>query len=343
MVSKELFGKLPDGSEVNRYTITNRFGESAGLLDFGATIHDVTVLDKDGKLGDVVLGAPADAIAQCTYMGSIIGRYSGRVPGGKCMIDGKPHQLEQNLGEDFCHGASGNYARKLFNGQCTGDDTVTFTLLDQGEGGFGDQMDVTVTYTFSDDHCLRLTIAMTAHETTIVGPTNHCYFNLSDLDARDLTLRITTPCCTGKSPIGAADGSVKNVSGTPEDFTSARTLRQAMDSDPGFFAQQPAGYDTYYIFDQNGMQMNAELSCAENGRRMQVWSDAPGMVLYTPAGRDPEPGKNGGTYGSGYTGVCLQPGNIPNATNCPTYASPLCRKGETYTLNIRYAFGVMEG
>ena len=184
---------------------------------------------------------------------------------------------------------------------------------------------------------------MTAHETTIVGPTNHCYFNLSGLDARDLTLRITTPCCTGKSPIGAADGSVKNVSGTPEDFTSARTLRQAMDSDPGFFAQQPAGYDTYYIFDQNGMQMNAELSCAENGRRMQVWSDAPGMVLYTPAGRDPEPGKNGGTYGSGYTGVCLQPGNIPNATNCPTYASPLCRKGETYTLNIRYAFGVMEG
>ena len=163
MVSKELFGKLPDGSEVNRYTITNRFGESAGLLDFGATIHDVTVLDKDGKLGDVVLGAPADAIAQCTYMGSIIGRYSGRVPGGKCMIDGKPHQLEQNLGEDFCHGASGNYARKLFNGQCAGDDTVTFTLLDQGEGGFGDQMDVTVTYTFSDDHCLRLTIAMTAH------------------------------------------------------------------------------------------------------------------------------------------------------------------------------------
>ena len=160
MVSKELFGKLPDGSEVNRYTITNRFGESAGLLDFGATIHDVTVLDKDGKLGDVVLGAPADAIAQCTYMGSIIGRYSGRVPGGKCMIDGKSHQLEQNLGEDFCHGASGNYARKLFNGQCAGDDTVTFTLLDQGEGGFGDQMDVTVTYTFGDDHCLRLTIAM---------------------------------------------------------------------------------------------------------------------------------------------------------------------------------------
>ena len=114
MVSKELFGKLPDGSEVNRYTITNRFGESAGLLDFGATIHDVTVLDKDGKLGDVVLGAPADAIAQCTYMGSIIGRYSGRVPGGKCMIDGKSHQLEQNLGEDFCHGASGNYARNDF-------------------------------------------------------------------------------------------------------------------------------------------------------------------------------------------------------------------------------------
>ena len=82
MVLKELFGKLPDGREVHRFTITNRYGESARLLDFGATIHGISVLDKNGDLGDVVLGAPSDAIAECTYMGSIIGRYSGRVPGG---------------------------------------------------------------------------------------------------------------------------------------------------------------------------------------------------------------------------------------------------------------------
>ena len=342
MVFKEVFGKLPDGREVHRFTITNRYGESARLLDFGATIHGVSVLDRNSQLGDVVLGAPSDAIAECTYMGSIIGRYSGRVPGGKCVIDGVAHQLEQNLGEDFCHGASGNYARKLFSGQCIGDDSVTFTLLDQGEGGFGNDMTVTVTYTFGDDHCLRLAIRMTAQETTIVGPTNHAYFNLSGQDARDLTLQINTSYCTGKTPSGAADGSVKSVTGTPEDFTFARTLRQAMDSNLGFFHQQPAGYDTYYIFDRSGLQMNAELSCAENGRRLQVWSDAPGMVLYTPAGRAPERGKDGVTYGGGYTGVCLQPGNIPNATNCPAYASPLCRKGETYALNIHYAFGVTE-
>lgn len=343
MVNKKLFGMLPDGRAVHVFTITNSLGEYVQLLDFGATIHSVVVLDRAGSLGDVVLGAPdAPGIESCSYMGGTIGRYSGKVPGGKYTLDGVTYQLEQNLGEDFCHGASGNYARKLFEGSCVGEDQVVFTLRDTGEGGFGNCMDVVVRFTFGDDHCLKLSMDMTAEETTVVSPTNHVYFNLSGEDARDLALRVTAAHCTGKSPVGAADGTIQAVAGTPADFLEARTLRSAMESDPGYFTQQPAGYDTYYIFENSGMELKAELSCAENGRRLQVWSDAPGMVLYTPVGRAPEPGKDGKCYGSGYTGVCLQPGNIPNAANCPAYASPVCEKGSTYQLNISYAFGVTE-
>lgn len=343
MVKKETFGMLPDGRMVHIFTITNSFGEYVQLLDFGATIHSIVVLDQFKNLGDVTLGAPdAAGIATCSYMGGIIGRYSGRVPGGTYSIDGVTYQLEQNLGEDFCHGASGNYARKLFEGNCVGEDQVVFTLRDAGDGGFGNCMDVTVRYSFGDDHCLKLVMDMAAEETTIVGPTNHAYFNLAGQDARDLILKITAEYCTGKTPAGAADGTMQSVAGTPADFREARTLRSAMASDPGYFAQEPAGYDTYYIFENTGMEMKAELSCPENGRRLQVWSDAPGMVLYTPVGRKPEPGKDGLVYGSGYTGVCLQPGNIPNAANCPAYASPVCKKGDTYRLNIAYAFGVTD-
>ena len=342
MVHSQSFGRLPSGEEVTLFTITNGEGESVGVLDYGATLYAASVKDRKGTIGDVVLGAPdAASIPNCSYMGSIIGRYSNRVPGGKCVIDGKPVQLEQNLGDDFVHGASGNYAKKLFHSTAdNAGNRVVFTLRDLGEGGFGNAMDVTVTYAFGDDHCLALTIEMKAEETTIVNPACHAYFMLDDGDARDMQLRIPTAVCATKGPSGAPDGGFRDGTNTPADFLQAKTLRQAMATHPeGYFQQEPIGYDEYYIYSEDGMQLKAELTSATNGRRLSIYADAPGLVFYNPACRVPEHGKNGATYG-GYNAVCLQPGFVPNAINCPAYASPVCGKGESYRLQIRYQFSI---
>ncbi len=346
MVKKEVFGRLPDGREVQIFTIENSFGEYVQLLDYGAAIQSIVVLDRNGHLDDVVLGAPnAESIPDCTYMAGTIGRYSGRVPEGKCVIEGTAWQLEKNVGNDYVHGASGNYAKKFFAyNVCAEENKVVFTLHDYGEGGFQNELDATVTYSFGDDHCLQLCIEMRANGTTIVNPTNHCYFNLggAGTDARDLVLRIPTRMCTGKDASGAPNGTIRDASGSPADYTEPKTLRQAMSVNPGaYFTQQPAFYDEYYVFENTGVKLEAELVCTENGRRMQIYANGQGMVFYNPAGRAPEPGKNGAVY-EGYPALCLQPGFVPNAINCPIFESPVLHKGECFRQFIHYSFGVTD-
>src|SRR5512137_2476721 len=50
------FGKAPDGSEVNLYTLRNRKGAEVGVCNYGGLVIFLRVPDRDGKFGDVVLG-----------------------------------------------------------------------------------------------------------------------------------------------------------------------------------------------------------------------------------------------------------------------------------------------
>lgn len=325
--------------KVHLYRISNRKGEYVELLDYGATIHSLCVADRDGVIGDIVLGAPEGSdLKLCSVMGSIIGRCANRIAHGRYEADGKVHQLEQNARGHFLHGASGNYARKMFEASIHEEtNTVTFSLLDRGEGGFDCAVRAQVSYSFWDDSVLTMTTHMEPEGTTVLNPTNHAYFNLGVSDVRDLHLTLRATARASRDAASLPDGGRIDVQNTAADFTEGRTIRAAMEHDPtGYFADGQPKYDEFYILDRNLEQPAAQLYCPQNGRMMHIVTDMPSMVLFVFP-RQSTPGKDGKNY-SGYCAVCLEPGFVPNAVNCPEYDSPLFRKGEALRTVTKYSF-----
>ena len=345
MVTSEFFGKLSDGRDVTKFRITNCKGESVELLDYGAAIYAINVLNRDGELGDVVLGArDAASLETCRYNGAIIGRVANRIKGGHYVIDGKEYQLEVNSGTNFLHGGSGNYAKRSFDAEVSeAENAVTFRLYDDIDVGYGCNVDVTVRYAFSDDSKLTLDFEMTAEGNTVINPTNHTYFDLTAGrgDIRDCRLMINAsyiPTRDGDTP----NGGKLDVTGTPADFRAKRLIREAVESDDGtyFTGSFAPGYDEFFMLDKKGFGLAAEAT-APDGRTLRVYTDLPSVVLFCTPKFGQQEGKNGRTNG-GWNFFCIESGYLPNAVNCPEYDSNVFRKDETLRARTVYEFSVEE-
>lgn len=340
MITCREFAACSGGEPVHLYRISNRKGEYVELLDYGAAIHALCVADREGNIDDVVLGAPEGGdLTKCSVMGSVIGRCANRIAHGRYEADGTVYQLECNENGHFLHGASGNYARKVFAAAIDEENNaVTFSYVDRGEGGFDCTVRVQVSYSFGDDSVLTMATHMVPDGTTVLNPTNHAYFNLGVPDVRALRLTLRAEDRVSRDGAGLPDGGRMAVRGTSADFTAGRTLLDAMEHDPtDYFLDGIPRYDEFYILDKTPGLPAAELYAPENGRVMQISTDMPSMVLFVFPKGQAEPGKNGQNY-SGYCAVCLEPGFTPNAVNCPEYDSPLFRAGEALRTVTKYAF-----
>ena len=340
MITLKEFGVLPTGETVYVYRIENKNKEYVELLNYGAAIHAVCIADRDGNIDDIVLGAAEGSdLTQCNVLGSTIGRCANRIAHGRYEADGKTHQLEQNARGHFLHGASGNYAKKIFSATVDEEKSaVVFSCLDTGDGGFDCNVSVRVRYSFGDDRILTMETTMIPDGTTICNPTNHTYFNLGVEDTRQLHLKLRAKYRVSRDDEGLPDGGKLDVRGTSADFTVSRSIGSAMDTDlTDYFGGKIPGYDEFYILDQKPGIPAAELYCPENGRIMLIETDMPSLVLYSIENRKNMLGKNGKIY-SGYCSVCLEPGFVPNAVNCEQYDSPIYRKGEVLRSVTKYIF-----
>lgn len=310
------------------------------LLDYGATIHKIVVRDKDGNLGDVVLGADPQNFEAGSFRGGTIGRCANRIGYGRCTIAGKEYQLEQNMFGHFLHGASGNYAEKLFAGEVIQEENrVVFRWLDDGAGGFDCNVQADFGFSFDDEGRLELRLEMCTDGATVLNPTNHAYFNLSETgDARDHWVWIAADQRVTRADAGLPDGGKTGVSGTPADFTKERQIREAMGSDTvGYFRKDKVMFDEFYVFDDRKLRLAATLRSRSKGRIMKVYTDMPCLVLFCAGGRKPEVGKDGTVY-EGYCAVCLETGFVPNAVNCTGYVSPVFSEGEKLVATTVYQF-----
>lgn len=340
MMEKRAFGVLDDGRGINLYKITNSFGEYVELCDYGAVIHSLCVRDRDGRIGDVVLGcADAAAMQKGSMKGATIGRVANRIEYGKCVIDGKELQLETNRGGHFLHGGSGNYAFRLFEARDITDDGVTFCLRDTGEGGFGNCVDACVRFTFDDAHRLTIHYTMVPEETTILCPTNHAYFNLSDLaDIRDDELTLYTHNLAKSGESGVPTGGLTPVAGTPADFTTPRRIGDAMASDLSFFPEGRVGFDHFFVLDREREDnLAAVLKSERTGRVMRTYTDMQSVILFTPGHCTGKPDKSGELKPE-YAAVCIECQFVPNAVNVPEFDSPVFRAGEKLDTTTVYEF-----
>jgi aldose 1-epimerase len=121
-VRQSSFGKMPDGTAVDLYTLENTNGFLAKVTNYGTIICELHVPDRDGKSGDVVLGF--DNLGQYLKghpcFGCTVGRVANRIAKGRFALDGKTYALAVNNGPNHLHGGLEGFDKKVWKGEKLG-------------------------------------------------------------------------------------------------------------------------------------------------------------------------------------------------------------------------------
>lgn len=323
-VAKTYFGKLPDGADVYLYTITNGGGASVSLMTLGGGIQSLKVPDKNGVLADVVLGfdEPKYYIDPTLgYQGLLVGRFANRIKNAEFSVDGVAYHTPVNEGTCTLHGGGG-FSFSLWDVVETGENSVTFSRFSpDGEEGFPGNFTLTVKYTFTDANVLRLEYCVVSDKKTVANPTNHTYFNLSGRGGtiEDHFIMIDADRFTEVDAAQLPTGELGRVDGTPLDFREPRRIGDRID-EPFRAVIDGVGYDNNFCLNKSGREFSraAVLSEKESGRKLEVYTDLPGIQLYCGGwlAKDGVAGKQNGKVAF-RRGVALETQFYPDSVHFP--------------------------
>jgi aldose 1-epimerase len=311
-ITREHFGRTDAGAEVSRFALTNRRGTRAVWLDWGATLAELWLPDREGRPADVVLGFDRfePYARNAPYFGCTVGRVANRIAGARFALDGREYRLAANEGAHHLHGGERGFDRALWGARELP----------------GAEADV-----------LRLEYRAETDAPTLVNLTNHAYWNLAgDGDVLGHELRLHADRYTEVGPDRIPTGRRRPVAGTPLDFTS----RKAIGRDLGALGP---GYDHDFVLADapRGEALPcAELSDPASGRCMRVCTSEPSVQLYTGNSLDGVAGKRGRVYAR-HAGLCLETQRPPDAVHHPGFPSVVLRPGETYRQTTTCAFGLV--
>ncbi len=320
--------------------LINKNGASVMLTERGAGIVSIVVPDRNGVMGDVVLGYRDEEsyLGDGPCAGKIPGRFANRIAGGCFTLDGREYQLVKNNPDYQLHGGPDGFSNRLWKATQTSDTRVTFTLdSPDGDQGYPGAMHVEATYTWGDDNALTLEIKATADKPTVVNLTNHTYWNLDGEDSGsifDHVLKINASRWLVTSEALIPTGELAPVEGTPMDFRTAKSIGRDIKADfPAL--RYGKGYDNCWVLDgQPGLKLAAELSSETSGRRLEIWTDQPAAQVYTGNWLDGSPVSKSGRSYRDYDGVAIECQGFPDAPNHPDFPSCVLRPGETWSRTI---------
>lgn len=341
-------GKYPSPiGEIITYRLVNARGNEVRLSSLGAGITGIDVPDAQGRRADVVLGYAdaADYMDDSACAGKTPGRFANRIARGRFSLDGTDYTLAVNNPPNALHGGPRGFHNVVWQSE-ERDGAVTFTYhAKDGEEGYPGNMDVSVTYTWSDDDELTISYRAVTDKPTVVNLTNHAYFNLSGEGAGSCLDHRLTLNCGRWLPADDTDiplGTVDPVDGTPMDFTSGKALGKDISTD-FYNLKTGKGYNHFFMINgwhgDGRLLTAATLDDARSGRRLTVATTQCGVMLYTGNWlADNRPvGKCGRRYAD-YDGVALECQGAPDAPNQPALPSQVLRPGEVYSHVIRYSF-----
>lgn len=337
------FGTLKNGEKAHLYIMENDNGVSAAVTDYGAALVNLKTFDKDGNMLDVVLGfddvAGYENGTEC--FGASVGRNANRIGGAEFELNGVTYKLAENDNGNNLHSGPDTYFKRMWKVTDSGDDHVTFVLhspdKDQGYPG---NLDMHVTYILDEDNGITVHYEAVPDQDTIINMTNHSYFNLNGEGSGTALNHILTMDSDFFTPAdGEAipTGEIRPVDGTPMDFRSGRMLGADIDSD--FEALKlGGGYDHNWLLKTEGKFIKtAELAADKSGIIMDMYTDRPGVQLYTANFLEGSIGKGGARYNS-RDAVCLETHFYPDAVHHENFPGPVCKAGEKYETRTMYRF-----
>jgi aldose 1-epimerase len=344
-VTRMEFGKLPDGRNIDRFTLTNSSGMQVQAITWGAIIKSIRVPDRNGKMDDVVLGYDTldPYVRNPSYFGAIVGRYANRIANGKFTLDGKEYTLATNNRPNHLHGGTKGFDKQVWDAKVSGA-SVSFTYRSvDGEEGFPGTVNTTVSYTLTDKNELIVEYRATTDKATPFNLSQHSYFNLTGASRDVLDHEVTifadrfTPTDTTLIPTG----ELASVGGTPFDFRKPEKIGARInDNYPQL--RQASGYDHNYVINRQGAGLVPAARVVEptTGRTLEVSTTEPGMQFYT-ANTLNVVGKAGRTYQK-YFAFCLETEHYPDSPNKPQFPSSIIRPGTEFSSRSVYTFGVVK-
>lgn len=343
-VTKSFYGYTSDKKEISSYTITNSSGMKAVVIDFGAVLTSLVVPGRDEKPVDVVLGfaKPEDYLVNPGCLGAVIGRHANRIGGASFTLNGKTYQLTANEGANNLHSNPGSYYLRLWDAEIV-EDGVAFTLHSpDGDQGYPGNFTVTVTYTLSEENGLRLTYEMTSDQDTLASMTNHSYFNLDGHNSGDILAQQVWINADAYTPTDATlipTGELRSVQGTPFDFTTAKPFGRDIHAEDEQL-KNGGGYDHNFVLNNNGtFGLVATMSAAKTGIVMDVYTDLPGMQLYTANATSLSNGKDGCSY-EPYAAACFETQFFPDSIHHENFRSCVLKENTTFTTVTEYRFRI---
>lgn len=332
-VQKQDWGSHKDKA-VFLFTLTNKNGYTAKVTNYGGYLADMIVPDKAGNSGSIILGYPdLDGYVNDTFfLGSTVGRFANRIANGKFTLEGKEYTLPVNNPPNHLHGGPEGFHTQVFDTETYEDEEECGVILKykcvDGEAGFPGTLDVTVTYALTEENELRIDYEAECDKATPINLTNHAYWNLAGsglIYEHELKLLASRYLPVDETAIPL--GSVDTVDGLALDFTEAKKIGLDIGNIEG-------GFDHCFVIDDEGEEFKkaAELTEAESGRMMEIWTNKPGIQFYS------------GNFLEGkfekHAALCLETQFFPDAPNKPDFPSCILNPGEVYRYSTIHRFSV---
>jgi aldose 1-epimerase len=346
------FEKSLEGGDVKLYRLFNPNGMEMTVTNFGARVVELFAPDKEGKFEDVVLGYDNldDYINHPgSYFGAPIGRYGNRIADAKFTLDGEEYELEANNGPNNLHGWPGGYHNVVWEVLEATDQKLSMKYVSEdGHGGFPGELTVMMDYHLTDDNEFKITYEATTDKPTIVNLTHHSFFNLNghgEGNVHNHMLQLNADHFTPVNEVLIPLGEVAPVADTPMDFREPHLVGERIDDDYEQL-QKGGGYDHNWVINRSGEGNETILAATvwvpENGRTMEVYTDQPGVQVYTGNFMDGTSASKGSkTYGK-RGAICLETQHFPDSPNQPQFPSVTLRPGEIYNHVCIYKFSVKE-
>jgi aldose 1-epimerase len=344
-VKQEFFGKTPDGIETNLFVISNANGLTMKVTDYGARLVALEAPDRKGKLADVTLGFDSvdKYVAHTSYFGCTTGRYANRIANGKFTLAGKEYKLATNNGSSHLHGGTKGFDRQVWRSaisQTKGAAGVMFLLQSpDGDEGYPGTLDVTVTYSLTDENELEIKYSAVTDNPTVLNLTNHAYWNLAGAESGDVLGQKMFIAADNYLPVDAnliPTGKLAPVKGTAMDFTEPQTIGSRI-AETKKGVPPPGGYDHCYVLrgKKGELALAARAEDPPTGRVMEVYTTEPAIQFYT--GNFLDGGSVNGRHRQ-HGAFCLETQHYPNSPNQPEFPTTELKRGQTYTQTTVYRF-----
>ncbi len=337
------FGRLPDGREAKLFSFTTQKGMVIRITNYGGIITSILMPDKNNNIDEITAGFPNldQYVKGHPHFGVIAGRFANRIGGASFTIGNDNYELPANNGPNQLHGGENGFHTKLWDYRIQ--EKASEISLSLGytspdlEEGFPGNVNVVVTYTISDSNEMSITYEAETDKPTHINLTNHAYYNLNGFKTtvHDHDLKVDADTYVDIDSESIPTGKLNLCAGTSFDLSESKNLQAPIDNIPG-------GLDHCYALKNphNFIEPVAELFHKPTGRRITVFTNQPGIQIYTGNSLDSSYTGHNGTVYHKHMAICLETQHFPDSPNQPDFPSTLVKPGEKYQYEARFVFSV---